>query len=233
MKESYEAQIKFEKETSGRGLQYQVDRYDKAAKGLKNYNEELQIQAYLTPQIQKMQQRLDEAQVSSLEKAAKNKQKQFDKDYALLEKEEKARIASEKKVLEQRERLNKATAEAEYKASLERHEQWAKDIQEFKQSTDNTIALIEKKRAAQQAADQNQIKSAAQVYKEQLAIEKKLASGTAGKNETAALQKQLAEKQAAFSKYGKSIQDAAKADADVVKAQQELMVTQAQAADRA
>ena len=96
-------------------------------------------------------------------------------DYALLEKEEKARIASEKRVLEQRERLNKATAEAEYKASLERHEQWAKDIQEFKQSTDNTIALIEKKRAAQQAADQNQIKSAAQVYKEQLAIEKKLA----------------------------------------------------------
>ena len=148
--------------------------------------------------------------------------------------------AANKKASEQETEMTLAAqemrTEAIRKAAQEqeaiRKQQWQDDIKAFKKNTEDTVALIEKKHQANVKAQEEQVKSATQVYKEQLEIEKKLASGTAGTNETAVLQTQLAEKQAAFASYGKSIQEAAKADASVVKAQQDLALTQAQAQDK-
>ena len=233
MKESYDAQIKFEKATSESMMKYQMERYNKAEEGLSRllqHNDELKRQAEALPQIQRLQTQLDEARIASADKVAKAQQSAFDKQLAQLQKEEDARIAAEQKVTEQRERLNQANAQAEYKASLERRERWQQEIDAFKKNTDDTIALIDKKHAANQKAETD---AATKVYREQLDIEKQLASGTAGKNETAVLRQQLAEKQAAFSQYSKSIQDAAKADASVVKTQQDIAVAQAKAVDKA
>lgn len=129
------------------------------------------------------------------------------------------RMEAEKRAIDEQSKY-----QAQYdKESLERRQQESKI----------TIDSIQARMKAEQQAYESSVQQATQLYKEQIDIQKRLASGTAGENETAVLQQQLAEKQAAFAQYGRSIQDAAKADASVVKAQQDLMLTQAQATDRA
>lgn len=146
------------------------------------------------------------------EKIAAQKQKQFDKEYAQLEKEEQQKLALEQKTVERQRELEAKSYEAWWKQALDKRD-------------------MEKKLANETA--QSQIQSATKLLKEQADIEKKLASGTTGPNETNLLNQQLAAKKKAFSEYGQSIQDAAKADASVVEAQQGVALAQAQAQDRA
>lgn len=145
------------------------------------------------------------------EKIAAQKQKQFDKEYAQLEKAEKEKLALEQSTVEKQRELEANSYAAWWKEALDKRD-------------------MEKKLGDESV--QSQIQSATKLLKEQADIEKRLASGTAGPNETNVLNQRLAANKEALKQYSDEIMNTAKADASVVEAQQGVAMAQAQAQDR-
>ena len=223
------AQIKFEKASDSKSMQLQMERYDKATKSLEQYNQQLIQQANQLPQIQRLRERLEEAQTQSSAKAAKAREDQFNKEYAQLEKVEKQSVD-----------YHIAQLNAKYKADQEYVKWWEQTLLKRDQAEKKELDSSYKQYLADQKAYHDQAGKAEEAYYQQvrdsrleiLNLEKQLANNNLGANQKDYLQQQLAQRTAAYEQYNSAVRATVENDAKVMEAMGQTSLAHAQELDR-
>lgn len=250
--QQYNAQIKLanlenRSNVNQNQIQRQQNLLNEAQMRLGFYEQEKVEQQQSLTRFQNMQKKIDDARAASADRAIQMQKKNADEQKAQQEKavadeiEANQRAANE--IAKQQEKVAKQKAEIDKKAEQEYQESIDAQIKATEKAAQEQLKISQQREKEQdamiaKAAEQankwydSQVEDAAKLLKENADIEKKLLSGTAGPNETNALNERLAANKQALDEYGDSIIDAAKADASVVKAQQDVAMANAQAQDR-
>ena len=223
------AQIKFEKASDGKSMQLQMERYDKATKSLEKYNQQLIQQANQLPQIQRLRERLEEAQTQSSAKAAQARENQFNKEYAQLEKVEKQSVD-----------YHVAQLNAKYKADQEYAKWWEQALQKRDQDEKKELDSSYKQYLSDQKAYHDQAGKAEEAYYQQvrnsrleiLNLEKQLTNNNLGGTERGVLEQQLAQKRQAYEENNAAVRASVEADAKVVQRTSEAEIAQARQTDQ-
>jgi len=251
--QQYNAQLKLVNlENRGSVNENQISRqqklYDEARSALTKYNADLVQQQQNLVRFQNMQKRVEDARTASSDRAAAIQKKNADAAKAQREKDIQDEIKANQKaadeVAKQREKAAKQKAEIDKKAEQEYQKSVEAEIKAAERAAQEQLKYSQQREKEQEAMTakavkqgeeyyNSQVQGAVKLLKEQADIEKKLASGTAGPNETNVLNQRLAANKKALEQYGDAIVETAKADASVVEAQQGVALAQAQAQDRA